>query len=61
MKSVQEIENEIVILPIADRLQIYKDMPNLISRNVEDLDWQRLGLEHFFEDDSSDDKVYDDV
>jgi hypothetical protein len=27
-------------------------MPQLIGREIEDLDWQRLALEKFFEDDS---------
>jgi hypothetical protein len=61
LKTVQEIEKEIITLPMADQLKLYNDMPRLIRRDVEDLDWQRLGLEHFFTDDSSDDTVYDDV
>jgi hypothetical protein len=32
-------------------------MPQLIGRSAEDLDWQRLGLENFFHDDSPEDQV----
>jgi hypothetical protein len=51
MNTVQEIEKAIEALPLAERLQIYRDMPQLIGRNIEDLDWQRLALERFFHDD----------
>jgi hypothetical protein len=61
MSTVQEIKRAIEALPLADRLQVYRDLPQLIGRDVEDLDWQRLGLERFFEDDSPDDAVYDRV
>jgi hypothetical protein len=61
MSTVQEIEKAIEALPLADRLRVYKDMPLLIGRDVEDLEWQRLGLERFFQDDSPDDQVYDQV
>jgi hypothetical protein len=61
MSTVQEIERAIEALPLADRLQVYRDLPQLIGRDAEDLDWQRLGLERFFEDDSPDDAVYDRV
>jgi len=37
--------------------QLYKDMPQLIGRSAEDLDWQRLGLENFFHDDSPEDQL----
>jgi hypothetical protein len=50
MSSVQEIEAAIETLPLPERLQLYKNMPQLIGRNAEDLDWQRLGLENFFQD-----------
>ncbi len=50
MSSVKEIEDAIETLPLPERLQLYKDMPQLIGRNAEDLDWQRLGLENFFQD-----------
>ena len=40
-------------------LRLYKDMAELIGRTAEDLDWQRLGLENFFQDDSSEDEIYD--
>ena len=59
MDTVQEIEKAIGALPLADRLRVYKDMPQLIGRDVEDLEWQRLGLDRFFQDDSPDDQVYD--
>ena len=59
MSTVQEIERAIEALPLADRLRIYRDLPQLIGRDMEDLEWQRLGLERFFEDDSPDDAAYD--
>ena len=36
-------------------------MPQLIGRDAEDLDWQRLGLENFFQDESPDDSAYDSI
>ena len=59
MSTVMEIERAIEALPLAERLRLYKDMPQLIGRGIEDLDWQRLALEKFFQDDSPDDDVYD--
>ena len=32
-------------------------MPQLIGRGAEDLDWQRLALENFFQDDSPNDEI----
>ncbi len=61
MSTVQEIERAIEALPLTERLRLYKDMPHLIGRDREDLDWQRLALERFFEDDSPEDKAYDQV
>ena len=61
MSTVQEIEKAIEALLLADRLRIYRDLPQLIGRDMEDLDWQRLALERFFQDDSPDDEAYDDV
>ena len=58
---MSEIEKAIETLPLPERLRLYKDMPQLIGRDIEDLDWQRLALEKFFEDDSADDQVYDQV
>jgi hypothetical protein len=58
MSTVQEIESAIEALPLPQRLQLYRDLPSLIGRNPEDLDWQRASLENFFTDDSSDDAVY---
>ena len=46
-------------MPLPDRLRLYKDMPHLITLNAEDLDWQSLALEGFFQDDSPDDRIYD--
>jgi hypothetical protein len=60
-KTLQEIEQAIGALPLPERLQLYKEMPRLIGRDAEDLGWQRLGLESFFQDDSPDDSVYDAV
>lgn len=59
MKTLNEIEEAIESLSLTDRLRLYKDMPQLIGRDLEDLDWQRLALENFFKDDSPDDEVYD--
>jgi len=59
MKTLQEIEEAIERLPLPDRLRLYKDMPQLIGRDAEDLDWQRLALERFFQDDTPDDQIYD--
>jgi len=61
MSTVQEIEKAIEALPLADRLRIYRDLSQLIGRDMEDLDWQRLALERFFQDDSRDDEAYDGV
>jgi hypothetical protein len=61
MSTVQEIERAIEALPLPERLRLYRDMPQLIGRDREDLDWQRLALERFFEDDSPDDQAYDQV
>jgi hypothetical protein len=60
-KTLHEIEEAIETLPLPDRLRLYKDMPQLIGRSAEDLDWQRLGIENFFQDDSPDDTVYDSI
>jgi hypothetical protein len=59
MSTVQEIEKAIEALPIGERLRVYQHMQQLIGRDADDLDWQRLGLESFFEDDSADDSIYD--
>jgi len=59
MKTLHEIEEAIGTLPMPDRLRLYKDMPQLIGRDSEDLDWQRLALEAFFRDDSPEDQIYD--
>jgi hypothetical protein len=61
MSTVQEIERAIEALPLPERLRLYMDMPQLIGRDKEDLEWQRLALERFFEDDSPDDQAYDQV
>ena len=61
MSTLPEIEKAIEALPLAERMLLYRDMPQLMGRSLEDLDWQRLGLERFFQDDSPDDQVYDHV
>ncbi len=61
MKTLHEIEEAIETLPLPDRLRLYRDMPQLIRRNAEDLDWQRLAIENFFQDDSPEDEIYDRV
>ena len=61
MKTLQEIEDAIETLPLPERVQLYNDLPQLIGRGVEDLDWQRLAIERFYEDDSTDDDAYDQV
>jgi len=55
MSTVQEIEKAIETLPLAERLRVYRDMPQLIGRDLEALEWQRLALERFFQDDAPDD------
>ena len=59
MKTLHEIEEAIETLPLKERLQLYNDLPQLIGCSAEDLDWQRVGLEQFFQDDSPEDKAYD--
>ena len=59
MKTLHEIEEAIETLPLKERLQLYNDLPQLIGRSAEDLDWQRVGLEQIFQDDSPEDKAYD--
>ena len=54
--TLSEIEKAIETLPLPERLRLYKDMPQLIGRDLEDLDWQRLAIERFFEDDSPEDR-----
>jgi hypothetical protein len=61
MTTVQEIEKAIEALPLADHLRLYRDLPHLIGCAPEDLDWQRLAIEEFFRDDSTDDAVYDSI
>ncbi len=61
MSTLAEIEKAIETLPLPQRLQLYKDMPQLIGRDIEDLDWQRLAIDKFFEDDSPDDSIYDQI
>jgi hypothetical protein len=60
-KTLHEIEEAIGTLPLPERIRLYKDMPQLIGRSAEDLDWQRLGIENFFQDDSPEDNVYDSI
>jgi hypothetical protein len=58
MTTVQEIEKAIEALPLADQLRLYRDFPQLIGRDPEDLEWQRLAIEEFFTDDSAADSSY---
>jgi hypothetical protein len=59
VSTVQVIEKAIGQLPWPQRLKVYRDLPDLIGRTPEDLDWQRAGLENFFADDSPEDEVFD--
>ena len=61
MTTIQEIEKAIEALPLADQLRLYRDLPQLIGRMSEDLEWQRLALDAFFKDDSEDDALYDTI
>ena len=61
MQTLREIEEAIEGLPLTERLRLLSDLPQLIGRDIEDLDWQRLALEHFFDDDSPEDAVYDQI
>ena len=61
MTTVQEIEKAIESLPLADQLRLYRDLPHLMGREAEDLEWQRLAIDEFFRDDSTDDAVYDSI
>jgi hypothetical protein len=61
MTTIQEIEKAIELLPLADQLRLYRDLPHLIGRDPEDLEWQRLAVEEFFKDDSPDDAAYDSI
>lgn len=51
--TLAEIKKAIELLPFAEQLQLYRDIPQLIGRDPEDLDWQLLSLEAFFKDDPS--------
>lgn len=61
MTTIHEIEKAIELLPLADQLRLYRDLPHLIGRDPEDLEWQRLAIEEFFKDDSADDDTYDSI
>lgn len=61
MTTIQEIEKAIEALPLADQLRLYRDLPQLIGRPPEDLEWQRLALDEFFKDDNEDDALYDTI
>lgn len=53
LTTLAEIKEAIELLPFAEQLQLYRDLPQLIGRDPEDLDWQLLSLEVFFKDDPS--------
>jgi hypothetical protein len=55
MTTLQEIEKAIQALPLAEQMRLYHDLPQLMGRTAEDLDWQQAGLEAFFQDDLPDD------
>jgi hypothetical protein len=61
MTTIQEIEKAIESLPLAEQLRLYRDLPHLIGRAPEDLEWQRLAIEEFFKDDAADDTSYDSI
>ena len=61
MTTIQEIEKAIESLPLAEQLRLYRDLPHLIGRAPEDLEWQRLAIEEFFKDDAADDTAYDSI
>jgi hypothetical protein len=48
MKMLQEIEQAIETLPWLDRLRLYKDMPQLIGGDVENLRVAATGSRSFF-------------
>lgn len=55
MTTRQEIEKAIQALPLAEQMRLYHDLPQLMGRTAEDLDWQQVGFRAFFQDDSPDD------
>ena len=55
MTTLQEIKQAIEALPFAEQMRLYHDLPQLMARTAEDLDWQQAGWEAFFQDDSPDD------
>jgi len=61
MTTLAEIEKAIEQLPMQDRFRLYAEMPELIGREREDLDWQRLAIERFFRDDSPNDDAYETI
>ena len=61
MTTLAEIEKAIERLPFEDRFRLYAELPQLMGREREDLDWQRLALERFFQDDSPQDNAYDKI
>ena len=61
MMTIQEIEKAIESLPLAEQLRLYRDLPSLIGRDPEDLEWQRLAIAQFFKDDSEEDSLYDSI
>lgn len=47
--TLRQIEEAIETLSLPERHRLYQDMPQLVGRNAKDLDWQRLGVENFFQ------------
>ena len=55
MTTLQEIKQAIEVLPLAEQMRLYRDLPQLMGRTAEGLDWQQAGLEAFLQDYSPDD------
>ena len=46
--TLRQIEEAIETLSLPERHRLYQDMPQLIGRDAEDLNWQRAGHREFF-------------
>jgi hypothetical protein len=58
MTTLQEIEKAIVALPLVEQMRLYHDLPQLMARTAEDLDWQQAGVKAFFKDDSPEGEAF---